>query len=170
MHRYANRNFYIQTKIIMSTHQFKGHIEWTGNKGKGTTSYDAYSRDHLIKSPGKIEILGSADPAFLGDGNKINPEDSLLNALSACHMLWYFHLCADAGVNVIAYTDDYSGTLNIENGKGKITEVTLNPTVTISTESDKNLALKLHELANEKCFIANSVNFPVKHQVNILQS
>ncbi len=151
----------------MSIHHFKGHIEWTGNNGNGTTAYDAYSRDHLIKSPGKIEILGSADPAFLGDGTRINPEDSLLNALSACHMLWYFHLCADAGVNVIEYTDSYSGTLTIENGSGKITEVTLNPIVTISSESDEALALELHHKANEKCFIANSVNFPVKHSVGI---
>jgi organic hydroperoxide reductase OsmC/OhrA len=68
---------------------------------------------------------------------------------------------------VIEYTDSYSGTLTIENGTGKITEVTLNPIVTISSESDEALALDLHHKANEKCFIANSVNFPVKHSVGI---
>lgn len=151
----------------MAEHQFEGQLTWTGNKGNGTNAYDAYSRDHIIQSPGKIEIQGSADPAFLGDGNKINPEDSLLNALSACHMLWYFHLCADAGVNVLAYTDNYTGTLTIENGKGKMTAATLNPTVIISEDSDEAMALSLHKTANEKCFIANSVNFIVEHKVTI---
>ncbi len=151
----------------MSQHNFKGSLTWKGNLGTGTSAYNAYSRDHLIHSEGKIEIPGSADPAFLGDGNKINPEDSLMNALSACHMLWYFHLCADAGVVVLEYSDHFTGTLTIENGKGKMTEVVLNPIVTIDSNSDETLAKSLHHEANQKCFIANSVNFEVKHNVTI---
>ena len=68
----------------MSQHTFKGSLTWKGNLGTGTSAYNAHSRDHLIHSEGKIEIPGSADPAFLGDGNKINPEDSLMNALDTC--------------------------------------------------------------------------------------
>ena len=47
-------------------------------------------------------IAGSADPAFRGDRTRYNPEDLLVASLAACHMLWYLHLAADAGVVVVA--------------------------------------------------------------------
>lgn len=145
-------------------HHYKATIEWTGNKGSGTDHYRKYDRVHLLKIENKPTITGSSDPAFRGDSTKHNPEDLLLSSLSACHMLWYLHLCSEAGVIVTEYTDHASGTmLESPDGSGRFTEVTLNPHVKVSEAAMIDKATELHGKANTFCFIANSVNFLVKH-------
>lgn len=148
----------------MSKHHYKVTIQWTGNKGTGTSGYRNYERNHTISAENKMTIEGSSDPAFRGDKTKHNPEEMLLSSLSSCHMLWYLHFCSEAGVIVTDYTDEATGIMaETADGSGHFTEVTLFPTVTVSEESMKEKAEQLHHKANEYCFIANSVNFPVKH-------
>ena len=150
---------------MSSQHHYSLTIKWTGNKGSGTSGYRAYDRSHVIIAENKPEILGSSDPAFLGDNTKYNPEELLLASLSSCHMLWYLHLCAEAGIIVVNYTDNATGIMTeTPMGGGKFKEVTLNPIVTIAENSIKENADQLHQKANELCFIANSVNFPVYHK------
>lgn len=148
----------------MKIHHYQSTVTWIGNKGYGTSDYSSYSRDHVISIPNKPDLLGSSDTVFRGDGTKHNPEDMLLASLSVCHMLWYLHLCADAGINVMSYTDSPKGTMEEHQGSGgKFIEVILNPVITIEHPDMIDLALSLHEKAHACCFIANSVNFPVKH-------
>ncbi len=143
-------------------HNYTLKIKWTGNKGVGTTQYDTYDRNFTISAKNKVDILGSADAPFLGDITKYNPEDLLLASLSSCHMLWYFHLCADAGVIVIDYIDNPTGILiQNETGSGSFSEVTLNPIVKVKEISMIEKAIELHDKAHKCCFIANSVNFKV---------
>lgn len=145
-------------------HQYKATIKWTGNKGTGTNTYKSYERSHTITINNKTEILGSSDPAFRGDATKHNPEDLLLSSLSACHMLWYLHLCSEVGIVVSDYVDNATGIMvETPNGGGQFREVTLNPVVVVTEKSMIEDAKKLYQKANELCFIANSVNFPVKH-------
>ena len=150
------------------THHYHASVQWTGNKGTGTDHYRNYDRSHEIHIPNKTTILGSADSAFRGDPSLHNPEDLLVTALSSCHMLWYLHLCAEAGVIVTHYTDHAHGIMTeTSEGSGHFTEVTLHPTVTVTEASMVDLALQLHHKANRMCFIANSVNFPVHHNAII---
>ena len=149
----------------MNTHHYHLELEWTGNKGTGTSAYQAYERSYIISGDNKTNIPGSADPAFRGDKSKYNPEELLVASLSSCHMLWYLHLCADAGVIVTEYTDQASGTMIETPDGGRFSEVILNPVVTVSEISMIAKANELHQKANELCFIARSVNFPVKHNV-----
>ena len=145
------------------SHTYTAAIEWTGEKGSGTSSYRAYGREHVIRMAGKVDIAGSADPAFRGDASKHNPEDMLVAALSTCHMLWYLHLAADAGVIVTGYSDTATGTMVEDADRGGyFTSVTLHPVVTIATGSDAAKANALHADAHHKCYLANSVNFPVE--------
>ena len=143
-------------------HQYETTVRWTGNKGTGTSAYRAYGRDHEIRSAGKPAIPASSDPAFHGDGSRYNPEEMLVASLSTCHMLWYLHLCAVNKVVVLDYEDQAGGTMEeTDNGGGRFLEVTLRPRITVTPESDIETAQRLHHDAHEKCFIANSVNFPV---------
>ncbi|MDX5321143.1 MAG: OsmC family protein [Bacteroidota bacterium] len=143
-------------------HHYQAEIIWTGNRGLGTSSYQEYDRSHLIRVSGKPDWEASSDVPFRGDGSKYNPEDMLLISLSSCHMLWYLHLCADAGVIVMDYRDEASGTLQMgEGGKGRFSEVILRPRVKVSRADMVEQANALHQKAHEFCFIANSVNFPV---------
>jgi organic hydroperoxide reductase OsmC/OhrA len=143
-------------------HHYTTTVRWTGNSGDGTADYKSYGRSHEISAPRKPPISGSADPAFRGDATCWNPEDLLVASLSACHKLWYLHLCAVAGVVVTAYVDVAEGVMieDAERG-GYFTSVTLRPTVTITGGSSAAKARALHGDAHAKCFIANSVNFPV---------
>jgi organic hydroperoxide reductase OsmC/OhrA len=145
-------------------HHYQIKVTWTGNKGTGTNHYTKYERSHTIEVKNKIPIFSSSDTPFLGDASKHNPEDMLLASLSSCHMLWYLHLCADAGVIVTSYVDNPTGILTQnDDGGGKFSEVTLNPIVKVQQKDMIDKANELHVNANQKCFIANSVNFRVKH-------
>jgi organic hydroperoxide reductase OsmC/OhrA len=142
-------------------HKYAVSVQWTGNRGSGTSGYRDYGRDHTIRAGSKPEIAGSSDPAFLGDAARWNPEDLLVAAVSACHKLWYLHLCADAGIAVLAYLDHAEGTMVERAQPGQFTQIVLRPHVTLPAGADRELALRLHHAAHEKCYIANSVNFPI---------
>jgi len=155
----------------MKQHHYDVRVTWTGNRGAGTATYKSYTRDHLIGVSGKPDIPGSSDPAFRGDVARYSPEDLLVASLSACHMLWYLHLCAVNGIVVTAYEDAAEGTM-IEkaDGSGAFAEVTLHPRVKIAADADEKKALALHEEAHRLCFIASSVNFPVRHAARVDKS
>lgn len=146
-------------------HRYTVTVEWTGNKGEGTSSYRTYDRAHSIHAPGKASIEGSSDPAFRGDKTRYNPEELLVAALSSCHMLWFLHQCADAGIVVESYVDEPIGMMQeTADGGGKFTSVVLKPAVGVRGEVDPSRIDALHEKAHQLCFIANSVNFPVTFQ------
>ncbi len=145
-------------------HRYRLEVVWTGNGGSGTSGYQAYSREHEIRAPGKPALPGSSDPAFRGDPARYNPEELLVASLSACHMLWYLHLCADAGVVVAGYVDRAEGVMvEPKKGTAKFERVILRPLVTLAPGADRERALAMHEQAHKSCFIANSVNFAVEH-------
>lgn len=146
-------------------HKYNLKITWTGNTGSGTKDYRSYNRDHTISVENKPDLLASSDPSFRGDSSRYNPEELLVASLSGCHMLSYLHLCVNAGIVVIEYSDTATGTMEqTPHGGGHFTEVTLHPNVIVTNESMIDKANELHQLANKLCFIANSCNFPVYHK------
>lgn len=149
-------------------HFYETEVVWTGNRGTGTGSYRGYDRTHDVTAAGPPAIAGSADRAFRGDAARWNPEQLLLAALSQCHMLSYLHVCAVNGVVVTAYTDRAGGTMEeTGDGGGHFTEVVLRPDVTVASPAMTAAAEALHEEAQRLCFIANSVNFPVRHEPSV---
>ncbi|MCW3108279.1 MAG: OsmC family peroxiredoxin [Segetibacter sp.] len=146
-------------------HNYSLQVLWTGNTGQGTNNYRSYERSHTVSIEGKPDLECSSDAAFRGDKTKYTPEELLVASLSGCHMLWYLHLCSDAGVVVVDYVDNATGTMTeTTNGGGYFTEVTLSPIVTVAEQSMIDKADELHKKANELCFISKSVNFPVYHK------
>lgn len=145
-------------------HTYKATILWTGNKGTGTSDYTSYGREFTLQIANKPDLFCSADVPFRGDKTKHNPEDFFLASLSSCHMLWYFHLCANAGIQVIEYQDEPTGKMIQDPNGGRFTSVILRPKVVITDASQIDLANSIHHEANKYCFIANSCNFPVTHQ------
>jgi organic hydroperoxide reductase OsmC/OhrA len=150
------------------THTYTLTVTWTGDRGTGTSGYRAYGRTNEVRAPGLPDLPGSADPAFRGEPDRWNPELLLVAALSQCHLLWYLHLCADAGVVVTGYTDEPTGLMAEDrDGGGRFTQVTLRPRVTVTAPDMVARAVALHEPAHHRCFIANSVNFPVQVQPDV---
>jgi len=146
-------------------HRYALSLEWTGDRGSGTSDHRAYGRDHVVRIAGKPDLLGSADRPFRGDVDRWNPEDALLSALAQCHLLSYLHAAAAAGVVVVGYSDEATGTMRqTGDGGGRFVEVTLRPVVTVADPAHVDLATSLHQGASERCFIAASVAFPVHHE------
>lgn len=143
-------------------HHYSLSVIWTGNLGTGTSGYREYSRNHEIRSDGKPPLPGSSDPHFRGDKTRYNPEELLVASLSSCHMLWFLHFCAEAGVVVTDYCDAPVGTM-AENpdGSGEFREVVLHPQVVVTDAARIPELAALHDRAHHMCFIARSVNFPV---------
>lgn len=152
----------------MATHTFEATVRWPEARGEETTDYRAYSRDHEVSAGDAPPIPGSADPAFRGDGARWNPEQLLVASLSQCHLLWYLHLCATNDVVVAGYEDHADGVMEqAEDGGGRFEQVTLRPVVTLTDAPMTDAAMDLHARAHELCFIASSVNFPVRHEPRI---
>jgi len=142
---------------------FTTKVVWTGNQGEGTARYDGYSRNWNIAADGKPVIPCSNDPTLGGDASLMNPEDLLLSALASCHMLWYLHLAANAGITVIEYEDAPLGIGETSpNGAGKFTKAILRPRITVKAGADIAKAAVLHNDVHTYCYIARSMNFPIE--------
>ena len=148
-------------------HHFAARLRWTGAAAGPALDYATYSRDYVIDIDGKPPLRGSADAHFRGDPAWHNPEDLLVAALSACHLLSYLATCARAGIAVVAYDDDASGEMTLIDGKIRFREVMLRPRVAIADPARIDEAIALHDRAHAECFIANSVNFPVRHDATV---
>ncbi|MEP5153378.1 OsmC family protein [Planktotalea sp.] len=144
-------------------HDFNATLRWTGNKGTGTSSYRAYTREWTLESDGKPAIACSNDPMLGGDPSLYNPEDMLIAALSSCHMLWFLHLASDAGLTVHSYEDNPIGTgESLPDGTGRFVRALLRPKIGLLPGNDTALADAVHGRIHNHCFIARSVNFPVE--------
>ena len=153
---------------MFGEHRYGLRTTWTGNRGTGTSGYRDYDRSVTIEIEGKPDLLASSDKPFRGDPSRWNPEDLLLAALSECHLLSYLHACVQAGVVIVGYRDDATGVM-VEDGRGggAFREVVLRPHVVVADETMVDAATSAHAQAQEWCFIANSVNFPVRHEPTV---
>ena len=152
-------------------HDYSSHIVWTGNRGEGTASYRAYDRTWDIAVPGKAVVHCSNDPLLGGDPTRMNPEDLLISALSACHMLWYLHYASDAGIVVTAYEDSPLGIGEVlKGGAGRFTAAVLRPRITLRPGADIEVATAIHHRIHEVCFIARSVTFPITYEPTFLRA
>ena len=152
----------------MTAHEYTVALTWEGNTGRGTADYASYSRQFRAVAPGKAAVVGSADPSFRGDKRLIDPETMLVMSLSSCHMLSYLALCALNKIAVLEYRDTATGTMRADRTGGKFEEVVLHPQVVIAEGADLDTARSLHHAAHEGCYIASSVNFPVRHDATVV--
>lgn len=151
----------------MIEHVFKASLAWQPQNLPFT--YKEYSRQFLARIEGKQDVIGSSAKEFLGSPYHHNPEDLLVISLSSCHMLTYLAVAANSKVQVLSYEDAPEGILSNETGVFKFKEMILRPTIVITKDSDLAKAESLHEKAHHNCFIANSVNFPVRIEPKMSQ-
>jgi organic hydroperoxide reductase OsmC/OhrA len=152
----------------VSTHRFSLTVTWDGGTLSALDFRDKTRRRHTVSHEGKQSIEASAAPAFHGEKSRWNPEDLFLAALSQCHMLTFFYLANEAGVEVADYRDTPEATLEThQDGSGEMTQVVLRPVVTIRS-GDEALVKELHHTAHSMCFIARSVSVPVTHEATTI--
>ncbi len=118
-----------------------------------------YSRSHVWRFDGGVEVPAASAPALHGDPTRVDPEEAFVAAISSCHMLWFLHLAQDAGHYVTTYADHAVGFMNrVDKGVIAITDVELRPRIEwVGDAPDERTITELHEESHHRCFIANSV-------------
>jgi organic hydroperoxide reductase OsmC/OhrA len=127
----------------------RARVVWEGGKED--------LRAHRIHVADRV-LEASSAPELGGDPAKADPEELLVAALSSCHMLWFLSLSRERRLRVASYEDAADGTMD----GTRFTRVTLRPSVEFAEPPEAGVIDELHHEAHERCFIANSVNFPVE--------
>ena len=140
---------------------FTAHLEWTGAAHGPTRDPETFSRE-LNVSMEPTTLPMSAAPGYRGDPSRLNPEQLFVAALSACQALTYLFLAARKGVVVVGYADDAEGRLAAVDGKVRMSQVALQPRITLEAGADESRARALVNTAHDHCFIANSVSTTVE--------
>jgi peroxiredoxin-like protein len=148
-------------------HHFTAQLAWQGSTAAG---YRAYDRNHRVRTPpARAELEVSAAPAFLGDEALTNPEQLVLAAASSCQLLSFLAVAAQAGIEVLEYTDDAEAVMPVTRGPMRIARIVLRPTVVVAAGTDAEAVRKAVDEGHQQCFIANSLNTEVVVEVTILE-
>ena len=149
---------------------FEVRVVWPADPAQKLPPDAAFSRNNWLAAPGKAEVPGSSPVVFGGEPSGYNPEELMALSLSQCHMLTYLAITAKRGIHVLHYEDNATAHLgkNAE-GRTQMVEVILRPKVTVAKGASLEDAQALHARAHSACFMANSVNFAVRHEPEILE-
>jgi organic hydroperoxide reductase OsmC/OhrA len=147
--------------------QYVAEVLWQRN---GQDFLDnRYSRMHLLRFDGGVEVAGSSSPHVvplpMSDAAAVDPEEAFVASLSSCHMLWFLSIAAKHRFCVDRYLDAAVGVMaKNDQGKMAMTVVTLRPAVTFFGERQptREQIEALHHEAHEACYIANSVKSEVR--------
>ena len=132
---------------------YPAQLTW---EGRPSDDYEAYGRTYRLRFATKHDIVGTADPLFLGDPGLHNPEDLFVSSVAACHMLTYLALAARHRLGVTGYEDRPEGELRLDGGEGHLHTIRLRPRVTVLDASNADRAASLHEQAHARCFVARA--------------
>ncbi|MES2245341.1 MAG: OsmC family protein [Pseudomonadota bacterium] len=146
---------------------YTAEVLWLRNEGD--FAGNRYSRRHLLRFDGGLEVPGSSSPHVvplpMSDASALDPEEAFVSSLSSCHMLWFLSIAAKRKFCVDRYFDAAEGVMEKNaDGKMAMTLVTLRPDVEFSGEHQPTRAEldRLHHEAHDACFIANSVKTEVR--------
>lgn len=123
-----------------------------------------YSREHTWTFDGGLTVPASPSPSVVpipySNPANVDPEEAFVAAVASCHMLVYLMLAYQHGFQVDRYDDEASGLMTKnEQGNLWISVVRLKPTIAYSGQKAPSPMEeeRLHHLAHEQCFIANSI-------------
>ncbi len=127
-----------------------------------------FSREHTWSFDGGLTVPASASPAVVpapfSNPAGIDPEEAFVASVSSCHMLTFLYFAYREGFQVDSYDDQASGhTAKDEKGTTWISSVTLQPKISFGgakLPAPADLE-RLHQLAHEQCFVANSIKTKV---------
>ena len=137
-------------------------IRWSASPGEDFAK-GQYSRLHQWAFDGGAVVEASASPHIVpapwSDAGAVDPEEAFIASLASCHMLFFLDFARRSGVVVTSYEDEADGEMaKGDNGRTRITKVTLRPRIAFEGSAPDDAALDaLHHKAHEACFIANSV-------------
>ena len=152
---------------MSKSHTYSAELTW--QRGDQDFLGNRFSRRHLLRFDGGVELPASASPLVvpppLSDLSAVDPEELFVASLASCHMLWFLAIAAKRRFQVDAYRDAPVGVMEPRaDGKMVMTLVTLHPRVELSGERlpTREELEALHRRAHEECYLANSVKTEVR--------
>jgi len=152
----------------MTQHTYRALTTWTGST---SGPYAAYERTHAVSTPpAEPPLRLSADPAFRGDGRLMNPEQLLVAAASSCQLLSFLAVANRSRIEVVRYTDDAHGVMDLADAPARIGSIVLAPTVHVAPGTDHAQVVAAAHRAHEMCYIANSLKTRISLQVTVVDA
>ena len=149
-------------------HAYEVHCHWTGSTGLG---YEHYDRTHLASAPPASPSLTlSADRAFRGDPNLLNPEQLLVLAAMSCQLLSFLAVAARARIDVVEYDDVGGAVMPDDDPPVRVTEIHLRPVIRVGAGPTEERVLHLVRVAHRECYIANSLRTIISIEPRIIIS
>ena len=137
-------------------HRYHATCHWAGDT---TMGYESFDRAHTSSAPpASTELMLSADAAFLGHPQKLNPEQLLLMSASSCQLLSFLAIAARARVQVLEYDDHAEAEMPEDDKPMRLTKLTLRPRIVVGPCVKEERILKLTEMAHKQCYISNSLS------------
>jgi organic hydroperoxide reductase OsmC/OhrA len=151
---------------MAKVHRYEVECRWQGSStGVG---YEAYDRSHVVTAtPARAELSLSADPAFRGNPERLNPEQLVLAAASSCQLLSFLAVAARARIDVRSYEDRAEALMPEDDPPVRLTSIVLRPRITLAPGPSEERVRRLVELAHRECFIANSLRSELRVEPEI---
>ncbi len=152
-----------KTKLLkMEPHYYNVDIRWEKDrKGMMCSS-------ELNKEAGKcIEV--ATPPEFpKGMPGIWSPEHLFTAAVSSCLMTTFLAIAENSKLNFTGFSCNSKGKLEQVDGKFMMSEITLEPIVTITDEKDREKAEKILNKSEAACLISNSIKSKIIMQITII--
>ena len=143
---------------IMDSHFYNVNISWTKDR-QGEMSSPELST--------KVEI--ATPPQFPKGVEGIwSPEHLFTSAVASCLMTTFLSIAENSKLEFTAFSCKSSGKLEQVEGKFLMTEVILEPTVTIINESDREKAERVLQKSEQHCLISNSIKSKISMNTTIV--
>jgi organic hydroperoxide reductase OsmC/OhrA len=138
------------TKKAYKSFRYRNSLAWsTGRRGR-------------MSAPGKPEMDVGSPPEFKGEPGVWAPEELLVGALNTCLMLTFVSFAQNKGLQFVAYESAAEGLLENVDGKYRIAEVSVQPSLAVKSQADLEVARAIMDDVEENCFISNSIVSKVK--------
>lgn len=149
----------------METHYYSVDIRW--NRDRQGIMCSPEIGTPLSPEGGCIEI---ATPPEFPKGVKgiWSPEHLFTAAVSSCLMTTFLAIAENSKLEFTAFSCSSKGKLEKVDGKFLMTEITLQPQVTIINEKDRERAERIIRKSEEACLISNSIKSKVVLSSTIL--
>jgi peroxiredoxin-like protein len=149
----------------MESHFYNVQIQWSNDR-KGVMCSPELSNSSDQKN-GCIEV--ATPPEFpKGIPGIWSPEHLFTAAVSSCLMTTFLSIAENSKLEFSSFQCNSKGKLDQVDGKFLMTEVILEPTVTISHEKDRERAERVLSKAEAACLISNSIKSKVTMLPKIL--
>ena len=140
-----------------TTHKYTVKLNWQNDR-KG-----------IVHSPvldTQIEVAKT--PEFTGGMPGIwSPEHLLVTAVNSCLMTTFLAIAENSKLSFVHFDSDAEGKLERVENKYMLTEIVLNPVLTIANEADRERATRILDKSEAACLISNSIKSKIIFQPQI---